>query len=132
MQSRLRRAELRVGRIRRELLDAQMDLNNVEIQLLGNETQRAARKVAEGRNVAEEAYRAAHDQFGSDAPTLPDCLADDTSSAEEEDEEDEEEEEDEEDDGSIIVCNHDLPSDPDYDDAMDLDGVVPPIRVDLD
>ncbi|KLO03756.1 hypothetical protein SCHPADRAFT_948380 [Schizopora paradoxa] len=134
MRSRLRRAELRVGRFRRELLDAQVDLNNIEFEMMGNEVQRASRRVAKGRKVAEDAYAVAHEQFGSDVPTLPDCLADDVSSDLEVDEEsedgEEEEEDDDEDDDVTILSSHDAPTDSEFDDRMDLDGVVPPIHVD--
>lgn len=110
--------------MRRELLNAQMQLNNIEFRLLGNEAQKAAKKVAEGRKVAEDAYQTVQDQLGSDAPTLPDCLADDASSdacVEDEDEE-----------GNFTHSNYDSFSDTDFDDPMDLDGVVPPIHVDSD
>lgn len=126
MQSRVRRAELRVGRMRRQLLNAQMELNDIEFQMLGNEAKKADKKVTEGRKVAEDAYQAVHDQLGSDAPTLPDCLADDASSDACEESEDEEDED--EDEPSDI----DTFTDTDYDDFMDLDGVIPPIAVDSD
>lgn len=88
LQSRLRRAELRVARIRRSLLNAEVDLSNIDILSTSAEARAAARRVAQGRQVAEEAYRTVRDELGSDAPTLPDCLVDSdtsTSSSESED-----------------------------------------------
>lgn len=119
--ARLRRAEFRVGRLRRELLAAETALNDIDFEVTGNEVQRAADRVAEGRRIAEDAYRDVQHQLGSDAPTLPDCVVDDDT-----------EEDDEDEDSSSIACNYDSTSDSDYDDRMDLDGVVPPIHVDQD
>ncbi len=129
VNARLRRAQLRVGRIRRELLAAEADLNDIDFELTGEEVERAARRVLEGRRVAEDAYRVVHNQLGSDAPTLPDCLADEIDSDEEDEEDEEEEDEEDEEDGSM-ECKYDTSSDSDFDDPMDLDGVVPPIPVD--
>lgn len=123
--ARLRRAEFRVGRLRRELLTAETALNDIDFEVTGNEVQRAADRVAEGRRIAEDAYRAVQHQLGSDAPTLPDCLADDDT-----EEDDDTVEDDEDEDSSSMACNYDSTSDSDYDDRMDLDAVVPPIHVD--
>ncbi len=109
---------------------------DIDLEITDSEAREAARRVTEGRCVAENAYRNLHEQLGSDAPTLPDCLADDMSSDEEEgteddaeddddDEEDTEEEEDDDDDG----FGTDTDSDLDGDHSMDLDNVIPPIAV---
>ncbi len=129
VDARLHRAQLRVGRIRRELLAAETDLNNIDFELTGDEVRRAPRGVAEGRRVAEDAYRVVHNQLGSYVPTLPDCLADEMDSDEEDEEEEDEEDEVEEDDEDDIE-EYDDTSDSDFDDPMDLCGVVPPIPVD--
>ncbi len=101
LHSRLRRAGLRMGRIKRSLINAEFDLNDIGDQIMNLEATSGFtdRELSSGVDAMDEE----EDERGST--------------------------EEEEEDDSVVDVDSDMDTDSDSDDDDGMDNVVPPIAV---